>query len=82
MTLNKKKKRSKMGDLNKKHRAKADKKMENRHADKPPFGLLSERRCVRGKGKQLNKQDRVEDRLATYAFWHQRYKPDRVERYR
>lgn len=82
MTLNKKKKHSKMGDLNRKRRAKADKKMENRHADKSPLGLVSERRGVRGEGMQLNKQDRVEERLATYTFGHQRYKPDRVERYR
>lgn len=61
---------------------KADKKIKKRHADKPPSGLVSERRGGRGAGRQLNKQDRCEDRLATYAFRHQRYKTDRVERYR
>lgn len=34
---------------------------------------------MKGEGRQPNKQDRGEDRLATYAFRHQRYKTDREE---
>lgn len=39
-----------MGDLNIKHRVRADKKKkrEERRADKPPLGLVSERRGGRG----------------------------------
>lgn len=48
MTLNKKEKYCNMGDLNGKRGVKADKKMERRHADKPPLGLVSERRGGRG----------------------------------
>lgn len=38
---------------------------------------MSEVKGERG-GRQLSKQDRGEDRLATYAFRHRRYKTDRV----